>query len=97
MNIPNGAREPIAGPQGMMNPSWYRFLFQFFGAFQKLANATNDPTLYTVGTLPSASSQGAGVRLFVTDATATTFASVPIGGGVNGVPVYSDGNSWRIG
>lgn len=39
----------------------------------------------------------AGVRGFVTDATATTFASVVAGGGANGVPVYFDGSAWRIG
>ena len=39
----------------------------------------------------------AGVRGFVTDANATTFASVVAGGGANGVPVYFDGTDWRIG
>lgn len=39
----------------------------------------------------------AGVRGFVTDANATTFASVVAGGGANGVPVYNDGTDWRIG
>jgi hypothetical protein len=51
----------------------------------------------TVASLPSASSAGAGARMFVTDANATTFASVVAGGGANGVPVYSDGTNWRIG
>lgn len=39
----------------------------------------------------------AGVRGFVTDSNATTFASVAAGGGANGVPVYFDGTDWRIG
>lgn len=51
----------------------------------------------TVASLPSASSAGAGARMFVTDANATTFASIVAGGGSNGVPVYSDGTNWRIG
>ena len=51
----------------------------------------------TVASLPTASRAGAGSRLFVSDATATTFASVVTGGGVNNVPVYSDGTNWRIG
>ena len=51
----------------------------------------------TVGTLPAAATAGAGARAFVSDATLTTFATVPIGGGANGVPVYSDGTDWRIG
>jgi len=54
-------------------------------------------TVFTVATLPSASAVGAGTRLFVTDATATTFASVAAGGGSNKAPVYSDGTNWLIG
>jgi hypothetical protein len=50
----------------------------------------------TVANLPAAS-VGAGSRMFVTDANATTFASIVAGGGANGVPVYSDGTNWRIG
>jgi hypothetical protein len=65
----------------------------------KIADATG--TLFTAtgafSALPSASSVGAGARRFVTDATATTFASAVVGGGSNGVPVYSDGVTWRIG
>jgi hypothetical protein len=51
----------------------------------------------TVTNLIAAGTVGAGARSFVTDATATTFASVVAGGGANGVPVYSDGTNWRIG
>jgi len=51
----------------------------------------------TVADLVTAAGAGAGARAFVTDATATTFASVVAGGGANGVPVYSDGTDWRIG
>lgn len=54
-------------------------------------------TTYTVATLPTAAAAGAGARSFVTDANATTFASVVAGGGANGVPVYSDATNWRIG
>lgn len=50
-----------------------------------------------VADLPTAAAVGAGARGFVTDASATTFASVVAGGGANGVPVYSDGTNWRIG
>jgi hypothetical protein len=39
----------------------------------------------------------AGVRRFVINANATTFASIVAGGGSNKVPVYSDGTDWRIG
>jgi hypothetical protein len=55
------------------------------------------PSVFTVSKLPSALDVGIGVRSFVSDATATTFASVAVGGGANPVPVYSDGVDWRIG
>ena len=51
----------------------------------------------TVAALPAAGTVGAGTRAFVTDANATTFASVVASGGANPVPVYSDGTNWRIG
>lgn len=51
----------------------------------------------TVAALPSAATIGAGGKAFVSDASATTFASVVAGGGANNVPVYSDGTNWRIG
>lgn len=40
---------------------------------------------------------GPGARTFVTDATGTTFGAVPVGLGLNKVPVYCDGTNWRIG
>lgn len=49
-----------------------------------------------VASLPAAS-VGSGSRWMVSDATATTFASVVAGGGSNHVPVFSDGTNWRIG
>jgi hypothetical protein len=49
-----------------------------------------------VAGLPTASTSF-GMRFVVTDATATTFASVVVGGGSDSVPVYSDGTNWRIG
>jgi hypothetical protein len=58
---------------------------------------TWSPVVTLVASLPAAATAGAGARSFVTNATATTFASVVAGGGANGVPVYSDGTNWRIG
>jgi hypothetical protein len=52
---------------------------------------------YTVATLPSASTAGAGARAFVTDANSTTFLATAVGGGANAVPVVSNGTSWVIG
>jgi hypothetical protein len=48
-----------------------------------------------VADLPTSPDTGA--RGFVTNANATTFASVVAGGGSNKVPVYFDGTNWRIG
>jgi polygalacturonase len=52
---------------------------------------------YTVATLPTAANAGAGARAYVTNASATTFASTVAGSGANKVPVYSDGTNWLIG
>lgn len=49
-----------------------------------------------VADLP-ASDLNIGTRGVVTDATATTFASIVAGSGSNIVPVYSTGEDWRIG
>lgn len=51
---------------------------------------------YTVGTLPSAATAGAGALAYVTDANATTYNSVVASGGSNKVEVLSDGSNWRI-
>ena len=50
---------------------------------------------YIVANLPAAGQ--AGRRCHVTDATATTFASVVVGGGSNFVPVIDNGTAWIIG
>ena len=52
---------------------------------------------YTVSSLPTASSAGAGARAFVTDANTVVFGSALTGGAGNAVPVFSDGTTWRIG
>lgn len=67
------------------------------GITETILRGVTRHTTFTVATLPSASTMGAGARAFVTDANSTTFASVVAGGGSNGVPVYSDGTNWRIG
>lgn len=75
----------IADPptSGMISPDW-------FDQLRKL-----EPAAVTVAGLSVAHVKGA--RSFVTDATATTFASIVAGGGANAVPVYDDGTNWRIG
>lgn len=50
---------------------------------------------YTVSTLPSAATAGAGARACVTDALAPAFLAVIAGGGVVFSGVISDGTNWR--
>ena len=68
------------------------FIFRKDGSLELLG--TLKTKTYTVAGLPTGS---AGMRAFVTDANSTTFASAVTGGGANGVPVYYDGSTWRIG
>ena len=89
--------------QDRTNTSGDKTLSLMYGTFaataagQKLTiNAPTKTLTTTVAGLPAASI-GAGFRAFVTDATATTFASTVAGGGSNNVPVYSDGTNWKIG
>lgn len=51
---------------------------------------------YTVAGL-AALTGTVGTRAFVTDATSSTFASIVVGGGAIGVPVYHDGTNWCVG
>lgn len=67
------------------------------GSYGQLLAATVRTNPTTFASLPAAGTAGAGARAFITDATATTFASVAAGGGANAVPVYSDGTQWLIG
>jgi len=79
------------------------YAFYAGGTAPSVFNGVVTFTTYTkmtptaVASLTAAATAGAGARAFVTDATATTFASVVAGGGANNVPVYCDGTDWRIG
>jgi hypothetical protein len=55
------------------------------------------PQVFTVATLPSASTAGAGARSHVSDANAPAFGSTVASGGAVSTPVYSDGSAWRVG
>jgi len=76
------------------------FLIGGTGVFQVRAASANalkplGLQTYTVATLPGSPVKG--WTAMVTDANATTFASIVAGGGSNNVPVYYDGTNWRIG
>jgi hypothetical protein len=65
---------------------------------QLMASGVVPPlTNYTVATLPSAVTSGAGARSFVTDALGPTFGATVVTGGAIAVPVYSDGTNWKVG
>lgn len=51
---------------------------------------------FTVATLPSASTSGAGAMAYVTDSNATTYRATVAGGGSDKVTVTSDGSNWII-
>lgn len=63
---------------------------------EEIRNRLLPKEFYTVSTLPAAADFPYG-RTYVTDASATTFASTVAGGGANKVPVWSDGTNWIIG
>lgn len=84
-----GAVRPAVDNVANLGDTSYRWLTAYIGVVKQ--------TAYTVATLPSASTSGNGAKAFVSDATATTFASTVAGGGANSVPVYSDGTNWKIG
>jgi len=76
---------------------YFNRLDSILGQLSASTQSVISTTVYTVVTLPSAVTSGVGARSFVSDANATTFASIVAGGGANQVPVYSDGTNWRIG
>ena len=51
----------------------------------------------TVGGGASCTSGLAGARSFATNSSVTTFNSIAVGGGTNGVPIFCDGTNWRVG
>jgi hypothetical protein len=53
---------------------------------------------FTFATLPAAATVGAGARAYITDsAAAPVFGVAAVGGGALGIPVTSDGTTWRNG
>jgi len=102
---------PIAAPRLPNAPTEYEqryldslnsilrlYFNQLDNTIRQLQAASNIKlNVYTVSTLPSAVTSGAGTLAFVTDALLPTFGSSVVGGGAVNVPVYSDGNNWKVG
>ena len=72
-------------------------LRQYFNTLDNLIGQLSISPNYTVATLPTAASAGAGARAFVTDSSVSTFGTTVAGGGAINVPVYSDGTNWKVG
>lgn len=89
---PDAGTMTLYWPYGSLTPGYIALTSQSNGTITD-ADLTAAPV--TVASLPAAGT--AGRRRFVTDANATTFASVVAGSGANAVPVYDDGTNWRIG
>lgn len=83
---PLSAFSEVVDERRRWTADWYSWLTEF-----------STPVVKTVAGLPSPKIVGIGARAFATDATATTFHSVAVGGGANKVPVVSDGTNWLIG
>jgi hypothetical protein len=102
---------PIAAPRLPNAPTEYEqryidglnsilrlYFNQLDNTIRQLQAASNIKlNVYTVSTLPSAVTSGAGTLAFVSDASAPTFGSTVVGGGAVNVPVYSDGTNWKVG
>jgi len=100
----NVERVSLAGFYSILNLVYDKTNSTFTGTslnaidyFQRLNLDTINFTVYTVATLPSAVTSGAGTRAFVSDALLPTFGSTVVGGGAVKVPVYSDGTNWKVG
>jgi len=86
---------PFSGTDFFIKPEATTGLVSFTDGSTGTGYVKQAPVL--VSQLPAAATVGAGTRGFVSDATSTTFAAAPVGGGANTVPVYSDGTNWLIG
>jgi hypothetical protein len=98
-NLPLATQDYSRQYQDQLN-SVLRLYFNLIDStFNQLQIADIVPALtnYTVATLPSAATAGAGARSFVTDALAPAFGATVVTGGAVAVPVYSDGTNWKVG
>jgi hypothetical protein len=102
----NAALSQVAPPNLLLAPVEYDPRYQdqlnnvlrlYFNQLNKIVGQLEAAAPYTVATLPSASTTGAGSRAFVTNALAPTFGATVVGGGTVAVPVYSDGTNWKVG
>ena len=97
-NLPLGPQEYDRLYQDQLNNVFRLFFNQLNNALNVIVNSyTVGTTVYTVATLPSAVTSGAGTRAFVSDSSVTTFNTTVASGGANTVPVFSNGTNWKVG
>jgi hypothetical protein len=76
---------------------YFNQLDNITGQLSSASTIIPTPVVYTVATLPSATTSGVGARSFVSDALAPVFGSTVVTGGAVKTPVYSDGTDWKVG
>ena len=99
-NIATNVGIPGGAPQDVMGV--VRWMTQFAISVNTFATSVASAVNYLLGnvrvtTVANLGTPTLGLRAMVTDATATTFASVVVKGGTNTVPVYATGKVWLIG
>jgi len=98
-NLPLATREYSPQYQDQLNNVLRLYFNRLDNLLAQLQTSGVIPAItnYTVATLPSAVTSGAGARSFVTDALGPTFGATVVGAGTVKVPVYSDGVDWKVG
>lgn len=98
-NLPLAPKDYERQYQDQLNNVLRLYFNRIDSTFNQLTASDVIPPLdnYTVATLPSAATSGAGARSFVTDALAPAFGTAVAGGGAVATPVYSDGTNWVVG
>jgi hypothetical protein len=93
-NLPLAPQEYERPYQDQLNNTFRLYFNQLDNVIKQTVLAS---TVYTVATLPSAATTGAGSRTFVSDALAPTFGATVVTGGAVTVPVFSNGTDWKVG
>jgi hypothetical protein len=92
ITLPPIPRPTMTDREGIVLAPWLYWLNMLWRVENQNAKG-----MYVVSSLPDPGLSGSGARAFTSDSNATTFGEIVAGGGVNIVPVYSDGSAWRIG
>ena len=91
-NLPIAPVEYIQSYQNELNNAFRLYFNQIDNV---IIGFVGTPMIYTVSQLPTVGIKGR--RLFVSDATSSTFAATAVGGGSYSVPVFDNGTAWLIG